>query len=46
MKWPRRLELGLTDAERRERDTRRRHRNCLYLLAALLVLVGVIEKMG
>lgn len=40
---PRRLELGLTDAERRERDTRRKARNCLFVVLACLVLVGMLE---
>lgn len=44
MKGPRRLELGLTDVERRERDHHRRTRNCFVLLAVLALLAGMLDK--
>lgn len=37
----RRLELGLTDAERRERARWGKARNCLFVVLAGLVLVGM-----
>lgn len=44
MSRPRRLELGLTDVERRERDGQRRTRNRLWLVVLCMCLVGAIEK--
>lgn len=37
-----RLALGLTDAERREQDLRRRERNCLIGLVLCILIVGWI----
>lgn len=41
-----RLQLGLTDAERREREEWRRHRNRLWVLAACFFIIGVIEALS
>lgn len=38
-----RLDLGLTDQERDQRDELRRTRNCLWLLAAIFFIIGIIE---
>lgn len=43
---PRRLELGLTDQERRQRDEIRRTRNCFWLLAAIMLVVAILEFPG
>ena len=40
-----RLQLGLTDAERRERQTNRKIRNRFILLVLILLLTGAIEKL-
>jgi len=44
MKAPRRLELGLTDQERRVREADRRTRNCFLLLALCALLAGMLDK--
>lgn len=39
-----RLHFGLTDAERRQMHQDKSARRCFVLLAACIVIVGVIEK--
>lgn len=44
MKAPRRLEFGLSDAERREREVTRRARNCFVVIMLCLAFVGMLDK--
>jgi hypothetical protein len=40
----RRIKLGLTDYERREKDTQRRVRNCFIVLATLIIAMAVFSS--
>lgn len=42
----RRLKLGLTDYERRERDRVRRARNCGLAILIGIILIGLISATG
>jgi len=37
------MQPGLTEYERREKDARRRERNCMILIAVIVAIVGMIE---